>query len=239
MGTQVHTPPSASSDPSIPAVVDRATWESSLADLRRREKAATAELDAIAAERRRLPMVELPLYTLQGEDGEVSLADIFDGRSQLIVYHHMWENDAEWQCGGCTMFTSQFDRTGFLENWDARFVVVTPGPIEDALSYRDKVGNKMAWYSTADSPFGEDMDAPKGGGLQLNVFLRRDDVVYRTYNTQGRGTEQLSYIFPLIDVLPYGRQEAWQDAPDGWPQDDTYSGWPAPSQIAAEARANR
>jgi predicted dithiol-disulfide oxidoreductase (DUF899 family) len=115
-----------------PQVVDQQTWRSALDELRRREKAATRELDAIAAQRRRLPMVEMPDYTLIGADGPVRLVDVFDGRSQLIVYNHMWENGAEWQCGGCTGFTSQFTRLEFLDNYDARFVIVTNGPIAEA-----------------------------------------------------------------------------------------------------------
>lgn len=87
----------------------------------------------------------------------------------------------------------------------------------------------MDWYSTANSPFGSDMGAPPDEGFQLNVFLRVGDAVYRTYNTQGRGVEQLSHTFPLIDLLPYGRQEEWQDSPAGWPQSPTYSRW-APSE---------
>jgi predicted dithiol-disulfide oxidoreductase (DUF899 family) len=90
----------------------------------------------------------------------------------------------------------------------------------------------MEWYSTANSPFGADMGAPPGGGFQVNVFLRDGDSVYRTYNTQGRGTEQLGHTFALIDLLPYGRQEEWQDVPDGWPQSPTYSRW-APSESFA------
>ena len=86
----------------LPPVVDRQTWQAELDELRVREKAATRELDAIAAQRRRLPMVELPDYTLIGADGPIRLVDIFDGRSQLIVYNHMWFEDEEWQCGGCT-----------------------------------------------------------------------------------------------------------------------------------------
>ena len=126
-----------------PPVVDQETWRKELDELRRREKAATRELDAIAAQRRRLPMVELDDYTLIGEDGPVRLADVFGGRSQLIVYNHMWEDGAEWQCPGCTGFTSQFTRLEFLDGYDARFVIVTNGPIDEALAYRDKVGNKM------------------------------------------------------------------------------------------------
>src|SRR5919198_5060226 len=102
-----------------PPVVDQPTWRAALDELRIREKAATRELDAIAAQRRRLPMVEMPDYVLEGEEGPVRLVDLFDGRSQLIVYNHMWNDGAEWQCGGCTGFTSQFTRLDFLDNWDA------------------------------------------------------------------------------------------------------------------------
>lgn len=112
-------------------------------------------------------MVQLPDYTLMGENGPVRLADVFDGGSRLITYHHMWTDGAEWQCGGCTGFTSQFTRLEFLDSYDAGFVVVT----------------------------------------------------------NGRGTEQLSHSFALIDLLPWGRQEEWQDSPLGWPQRPTYSGW--------------
>jgi predicted dithiol-disulfide oxidoreductase (DUF899 family) len=182
-------------------------------------------LPPIAAQRRRLPMVALPDYTLEGEDGPVRLADVFAGRRQLITYHHMWSPGAEWQCGGCTGLTSQFTRLDFLTPYDARFVIVTQGPIDEALAYKEKVGNRMTWYSTADSSFGADVDAPAGGGFAVNVFLRDGDTVYRTWHTDGRGTEQLSHTFPLIDLLPWGRQEPWQDSPDGWPRSQTYEGW--------------
>ena len=216
----------------IPPIVSQQAWEAALADVRAREKAATRELDAIAAARRRLPMVELPDYTLVGPDGDVRLLDLFEDRRQLVVYHHMWSPGEEWQCPGCTSFTSQFTRLGFLEPYDARFVIVTQGAIDEALAYKAKVGNRMAWYSTADSPFGADMGAPPNGGFQLNVFLRVGDTAFRTYNTQGRGVEQLSHTFPLIDLLPYGRQEEWQDSPPGWPQSPTYSRW-MPSEAFA------
>lgn len=222
-----ETPP-----PPRPPVVDDETWRRELAELRLREKAATRELDAIAAQRRRLPMVELPDYTLQGADGPVRLVDLFDGRSQLITYHHMWFPDSEWQCGGCTSFTSQFTRLDFLEPYDARFVIVTQGPIDEALAYRDRVGNRIEWYSTAGSPFGADVDAPAGGGFALNVFLRDGDTVYRTWSTTSRGVEQVAHTFPLIDVLPLGRQEEWQDSPAGWPQGPTYAGWLGSEDVA-------
>ena len=209
----------------LPPVADQETWRKELDELRAREKAATRELDAIAAQRRRLPMVRLPDYTLVGAAGPIRLADVFAGTSQLITYHHMWNPDDEWQCGGCTSFTSTFTRLDFLANYDARFVVVTQGPIDAALAYARRVGNTMAWYSTADSPFGADVDAPLDGGFAVNVFLRDGDTVYRTWHTSGRGVEQLTHTFALADVLPYGRQEVWQDSPEGWPKRPTYSGW--------------
>ncbi len=226
------TNPPATETAALPPVVDQQTWRAALEDLRRREKAATRELDAVAAQRRKLPMVELPDYTLVGADGPVRLADVFDGRSQLIVYNHMWFEGEEWQCPGCTGFTSQFTRLDFLDGYDARFVIVTNGPIDEALAYRDKVGNTMEWYSSSESSFGADMDAAPGEGFAVNVFLRDGDTVYRTWHTNGRGTEQLGYSFGLLDVLPWGRQEEWQDSPDGWPQRPTYSGWADSSDIA-------
>jgi predicted dithiol-disulfide oxidoreductase (DUF899 family) len=144
----------------LPPVVDQEAWQRELDALRVREKAATRELDAIAAQRRRLPMVAMPDCILEGEDGPVRLADVFDGKRQLIVYNHMWFPGEEWQCPGCTGFTSQFTRLEFLDNYDARFVIVTQGPIDEALAYKRWVGNQMTWYSTANSSFGTDVGAP-------------------------------------------------------------------------------
>lgn len=216
----------------LPPVVDTDTWQRELDALRVREKEATRELDAIAAQRRRLPMVELPEYTLVGQDGPIRLAEIFGGATQLIVYNHMWFPGEEFQCGGCTSYTAQFTRTDFLNAYDARFVVVTQGPIDEAVAYKRRVGNQLTWYSTSDSQFGADVGAPPGGGFALNVFLRDGDTVYRTWHSSGRGTEQLSHTFALVDALPYGRREEWQDSPDGWPQGPAYGGWLGSEEIA-------
>ncbi|WP_314425812.1 DUF899 family protein [uncultured Microbacterium sp.] len=217
----------------LPPVVDADTWRRELDALRVREKAATRELDAIAAQRRRLPMVELPEYTLVGAEGPVRLAEIFDGHPQLIVYNHMWTDGNEWQCSGCTGFTSQFTRLDALERYyDARFVIVTNGPIDEALAYRERVGNRMSWYSSADSSFGKDMDAGPNEGFAVNVFLRDGDTVYRTWHTNGRGTERLSHLQGLVDLLPYGRQEEWEQSPEGWPQHPTYDRGMGSKEIA-------
>ncbi|WEK60902.1 MAG: DUF899 family protein [Candidatus Microbacterium colombiense] len=218
----------------LPPVVDAATWQRELDALRVREKAATRELDAIAAQRRRLPMVRMPQYTLVGAEGPVRLSEVFDGHSQLIVYNHMWSPGNEWQCPGCTGFTSQFTRLDGLERYyDARFVIVTNGTIEEALAYRERVGNTMAWYSSADSSFGADVDAPPDGGFGVNVFLRDGDEVFRTWHTNGRGTERLSHLQGLVDLLPYGRQEEWEDSPEGWPKHPTYAQGMGSKEIGA------
>lgn len=216
----------------LPPVVDADTWRRELDELRTREKAATRELDAIAAQRRRMPMVEVADHTLTGPDGPIALSDIFDGRSQLIVYNHMWTDGATFQCGGCTGYTSQFTRLDFLDNYDARFVIVTNGPIDEALNYKRRVGNQMDWYSAAGTTFGTEVDAAPGEGFAINVFLRDGQRVFRTWHTAGRGTEQLGHSFSLLDILPWGRQEEWQDVPDGWPQRPTYSGWAGSADIA-------
>lgn len=218
---------------SLPPVVDAATWQSEPDALRVREKAATRELDAVAAQRRRLPMVEMPDYVLDGPEGPVRLVDLFQGRSQLITYSHMWHPGQTWQCPGCTSWTAQFTRLEFLDHYDARFVIVTQGPIDEALAYRERVGNRMEWYSTANSPFGSEMGAPPNAGFAVNVFLRNGDSVYRTWHTDGRGTEQLGYIHGLVDILPWGRQEEWEDSPPGWPQHGTYDGG-VPSSVFGE-----
>lgn len=220
-------------NPALPPVVDRQTWQAALDELRIREKAATRELDAIAAQRRKLPAVQLPEYTLTAEDGSsVTLAEVFDGRSQLLTYHHMWTDGNDWQCPGCTGFTSQYTRLDALDAWDARFVIVTNGPIEEALAYKQRVGNRMTWYSSAGSDFGADVGAAPGAGFALNTFVRDGDTVFRVWNTDGRGTEQLGYLFGVLDALPYGRQEQWQDVPAGWPQGPTYSKWASSQDIA-------
>ena len=218
----------------LPPVVDEQTWREELAALRIREKAATREQDAIAAARRRLPAVKLPEYTLIAEDGSrVSLADVFDGRSQLVTYHHMWTDGANWQCQGCTGFTSNWTRTGSIEAMDARFVVVTNGPMEEILAYKKRVGNQLTWYSSAESSFGADVDAGPNGAFGINVFLRDGEDVYRTWHTGSRGAELFNPVFAFSNVLPYGRQEEWQDVPEGWPQHPTYEGGLGSKGIAA------
>ena len=201
-----------------PAVVDRATWEAERDKLLAREKAHTREGDAIAAARRRLPMVEADAaVTLVGEDGPVSLLDVFEGRRQLVVYFHMWHTGmpAADQCEGCTFFNGQVRELSYLHSRDVTYATFCDGPYDEGSRYRDFMGWDVPWYSAAD--VGDALLAGRGFGL-LVCYLRDGERVFETYANTGRGTEVMAPSYGLLDMTVYGRQESWEDSPDGWPK---------------------
>ena len=202
----------------LPAVVDRATWQAQLDDLLVREKAHTREGDAIAAARRRLPMVEIdPAIPLIGERGPVRLADVFEGRRQLIVYFHMWHagQPAEAQCEGCTFFNGQVRELSYLHARDVTYATFCQGPYEESIAYRDFMGWDTPWYSARDSA--EALLAGRWFGMQV-CYLRQGDRVFETYWSSGRAAEVLAPTYALLDMTVYGRQETWEDSPSGWPR---------------------
>ena len=222
-----------------PPIVSKDAWESEIAALRTREKAATRERDAIAAARRRLPMVEVEDYTIQSRDGPIKFSDVFDGCSQLIVYSHMWEDGQEYQCNGCTgMIMSLTPAVESIRSRDARFVVFVKGPIEEGIAYAKKMGYMVPIYSSHGSTYEKDVGCPQGGFI-WNVFFKHQGKVYRTWYTMGRGSETFHYIHGMLDVLPYGRKEEWQDVPKGWPQGKTYEGWKSSEELAHEVAKAR
>jgi len=214
------------SDQAFPPVVDRATWQAELDGLRVREKAHTREGDAIAAARRRLPMVEVdPTLTLTGPDGPVTLLEAFEGRSQLIAYFHMWHagHPTEEQCEGCTFYTTQVRELSYLHSRDVTYAVFAQGPYEDTVRYKEFMGWEMPWYSAQDSA--ETLLTGRHVGMFYLVFYLRDgDRVFETYWTNGRGVEVMDNSYALLDMTPYGRQEPWEDSPGGWPQPRTVDG---------------
>jgi len=203
----------------LPSVTDRATWQSRLDELLAKEKAHTRAGDALAAERRRLPMVEVDARTpLTGADGAVPLLDVFEGRSQLIAYFHMWHDGkpAAQQCVGCTFSTSHMNELSYLNSRDVTYATFCEGPYEASSRYRDFMGWTMPWYSVP----AESVDAlvaDRDFGI-LVCYLRDGDRVYETYWTTGRGNERMSPSYALMDLTPYGRQEFWEDSPSGWPK---------------------
>ncbi len=203
-----------------PREVDRSTFEAELDALRAREKAHTREGDAIAAARRRLPMVEVDAATqLIGERGAVTLLDAFEGRRMLIAYYFMWfaGKPAADQCEGCTWVTSQVRELSYVHSRDVTFAVLCQGPYEESARYRDFMGWEMPWYSALGSL--DTLLAGRQAGLfHLVCYLRQGDRVFETYWTKRRGAEVMDYSFALLDMTVYGRQETWEDSPAGWPQ---------------------
>src|SRR5579859_1426122 len=211
----------------MPAVVDRATYQSQLDELRLREKAHTKEGDAIAAARRRLPMVEVDSATpLIGEQGPVTLLDTFEGRRMLLAYYFMWHtgHPAPEQCEGCTWDTSQVRELSYIHSRDVTYATFCQGPYQESARYRDFMGWEMPWYSAQDS-----LDtllvgrqhARSGdwvGRMHIVCYLRQGSKVFETYWTTSRGVEVMDNSFRLLDLTIYGRQETWEDSPSGWPQ---------------------
>jgi predicted dithiol-disulfide oxidoreductase (DUF899 family) len=210
-----------------PQVVSTAEWQAARDKLLVKEKELTRQRDALAAERRRLPMVRVEKdYLFEGPDGEASLLDLFDGRRQLIVYRFFFEPGvARWPeagCGGCSMFVDNVGHLAHLHARDTSLVLVSPAPQADIKRLKERMGWKIPWFTTTDD-FSEDFDVPEYFGL--NVFLRDGEEVFRTYFTNGRAAEAIGPVWSFLDLTPLGRQETWEDSPEGYPQDPPYSWW--------------
>jgi predicted dithiol-disulfide oxidoreductase (DUF899 family) len=201
-----------------PKVVDRATYQAELDVLRIREKKHTREGDAIAAARRRLPMVEVPATSpLIGPDGPVTLLEVFEGRRLLIAYYQMWHQGrpAAAQCEGCTFFNSQVRELSYLHSRDVTYATLCQGRYDESVRYRDFMGWDVPWYSAAESI---DVLMAGRGPFMLACYLRQGERVFETYWTTGRGVEAMDQTYGLLDRTVYGRQEPWEDSPAGWPQ---------------------
>jgi predicted dithiol-disulfide oxidoreductase (DUF899 family) len=215
-----------------PQVVSAAEWEASREELLREEKAATRARDALAATRRRLPMVRIEKdYGFEGPDGRATLLDLFEGRRQLLLYHFMFARDVEgWPtagCPGCSMFVDQVGHLSHLHARDTSFVLVSRAPLANIERYRERMGWSIPWYSSEGTDFNSDFGATReyGETFGLSVFLRDGDDVFRTYFTAGRGVEALGSVWTLLDLTPLGRQESWEDSPEGYPQTPPYQWW--------------
>jgi predicted dithiol-disulfide oxidoreductase (DUF899 family) len=205
----------------MPPVVERATFEAEVDSLRVREKAHIREGDAIAAARRRLPMVEVDAdLGLIGPEGPCTLLDAFEGRRQLIAYYFMWHpgHPAPEQCEGCTWCTTQVEELAYLHSRDITFAVFCQGPYEESIRYHDFMGWDMPWYSALPS-LDTLLVGRHVGLMHLVCYLRDGDRVFETYWTTRRGVDAMDYSYALMDLTVYGRQEPWEDSPAGWPQE--------------------
>jgi predicted dithiol-disulfide oxidoreductase (DUF899 family) len=221
-----------SSTINLPPVVSQGEWEAAREALLVKEKEATRARDALAAERRRLPMVRIDKsYVFEGPNGEAGLLDLFEGRRQLILYHFMFAHDVEgWPTAGCDGCSMVVDQVGHLAHFHARdtsFALVSRAPLANIEAYRERMGWAIPWYSSAGSDFNDDfgLTSDRGETFGLSVFLRDGDDVYRTYFTDGRGVEALGSVWTFLDLTPLGRQETWEDSPAGYPQTPPYEWW--------------
>jgi len=227
---------------SLPEIVSREEWVTARRDLLDKEKRFTRERDALNAERRRLPMVgvEKP-YVFDGPDGSARLLDLFEGRSQLIVYHFMWLYDEDRACPSCSAFVDQIGHLAHLNARDTTFAAISRGPLAKIEAFKERMGWTFPWYSSAASDFNFDFHVtfdesvapfeynfrtkseieatgiPVGEWEQpfdlhgLSVFLRDGERVFHTYSTYARGTDGLGFVSTFLDLTPLGRQEEWEE----------------------------
>jgi predicted dithiol-disulfide oxidoreductase (DUF899 family) len=216
----------------LPRIVSLAEWQAAHEKLLVKEKAATRARDALAAERRRLPMVQIEKdYIFEGQKGKVSLLDLFEGRRQLIVYHFMFAPGVEgWPeagCPGCSLVVDQIGHLAHLHARDTSFALVSRAPLANIERYKKRMGWTVPWFSSHGSDFNVDfgVTTDEGECFGLSVFLRDGNRTFRTYFTSGRGVEALGSVWTFLDLTPLGRQEEWEDSPAGWPQTPPYDWW--------------
>jgi len=215
----------------FPKIVDQAEWKKARDALLVKEKVATRARDALAAERRRLPMVRIDKKSVfDGPRGKMSLLDLFEGRRQLILYHFMFAPPVSgWPdagCVGCSMVIDQFGHLAHFHARDTSFCLVSRAPLENIEKFKKRMGWTYPWYSSDGSEFNKDfgLTTDKHEKYGLSVFIHDDKDVYRTYFTDGRGVEGLN-LWTFLDLTPLGRQEEWQDSPAGGPRTKPGAWW--------------
>ena len=208
----------------LPDIATPDEWHAEIDKLRIKEKELTRAHDTVNALRRRLPMVKIDKqYEFEGEEGSVSLFDLFGGRSQLIVYHFMFDPDWEAGCPGCSWVTDAMSHPAHLHARDTSLVLISRAPLQKLLAFRELMGWYLPWYSSFKSDFNFDFDATDDDGEHhvTSVFLRDGVDIYRTYFTDRRGVEYLGSHWTYLDLTVFGRQESWEDSPERWPKRDS------------------
>lgn len=226
-----------------PPIASTEEWLSLRRQLLEKEKELTRAYDAVNAARRRLPMVKIDKnYSFEGPNGPASLADLFEGQRQVIVYHFMFDPSWDQGCMGCTGFVDSLGDLSMLQARNTHFVLISRAPLAKLDAYKQARGWNRPWFSSFGSDFNDDFHVTldknhspteynfrqtegkfQGEAHGLSVFFRLDnDDVFHTYSSYARGVERLTDAYSLLDVTPYGRQEDFEDSPPGWPQKPTY-----------------
>jgi len=211
-----------------PPIVTREEWNAARERLLVKEKELTRARDAMAAARRRMPWLAVDKeYAFDGPDGRVSLLDLFRGRRQLIVYRAFFEPGVEgWPdhaCGGCSMVADQVAHLAHLNARGTTLVFASRGPQAEIRRLKARMGwEDIPWVTITDS-FDSDFDVPEWHGT--NAFIRDGDRVFRTYFINNRGDEAMGGTWSYLDITALGRQEEWEDSPQGYPQTKPYKWW--------------
>ena len=225
------------SEMQLPPVVSPEAWEAAREQMLVKEKALTRARDALAAERRRMPRMAVgKSYEFEGPNGKVRLLDLFEGRRQLIVYRAFFEPGVfgwpDHACRGCSLGADQVAHLSHLNARDTTLVYASRAPQADIARLKARMGWAMPWYTITDS-FDADFGVREWHGH--NVFFRDGDKVFRTYFINNRGDEALGTTWSYLDITPLGRQETWEDSPQGYPQSPPYKWWNWHDNYATEA----
>jgi predicted dithiol-disulfide oxidoreductase (DUF899 family) len=216
-----------------PPIVTPQEWKAAREELLVKEKQLTRARDALAAERRRMPWLPVEKeYEFDGPDGKASLLDLFQGRRQLIVYRAFFEPGVtgwpENACRGCSLVADQVAHPAHLNVRDTTLVFVSRAPQANIERLKERMGWLMPWYTITDD-FDADFDVDEWHGT--NAFIRDThagtghDRVFRTYFVNDRGDEAMGSTWSYLDITALGRQEEWEDSPEGYPQTPPYRWW--------------
>lgn len=211
----------------LPPIVSAKEWETARQNLLTKEKEVSRARDGLAAARRRMPRVEVEkAYAFEGPDGRVSLLDLFEGRRQLILYRFFYEpgvaNFPEDGCPGCSFLADQVGHVAHLNARDTTLAFVSRAPQPDIVRWKTRMGWAMPWYTITDG-FDADFGVDEWHGT--NAFIREGGRVFRTYFVNNRGDEAMGSTWNYLDLTALGRQEEWEDSPEGYPQGPSYTWW--------------
>ncbi len=223
-----------------PPVVAPQEWEAARLQLLVKEKELTRARDAMAAQRRRMPWMAIEKqYVFEGPNGKVSLLDLFEGRPQLVLYRAFFEPGVfgwpEHACRGCSLGADQVGNLAHLNARDTTLAWASRAGQADIARLKARMGWKMPWYTITDD-FDKDFGVNEWHGH--NVFFRDGNRIFRTYFINSRGDEAMGSVWSYLDLTPLGRQENWEDSPEGYPQTDPYKWWNWHDNYAAEVSPN-
>lgn len=209
----------------MPPIVSPEEWKAAREGMLVKEKQLTHARDALSAERRRMPRMAVTKdYSFEGPNGAASLLDLFEGRDQLIVYRAFFEPGVDgWPdaaCRGCSQVADQVVNPAHINARNTSLAFVSRAPQVDIDRLKARFGwGFIPWYSLTDD-FDADFEVDMWHGT--NAFYRDGDEITRTYFMDKRGDELMGSQWTYLDITALGRQEAWEDSPDGYPQTPTY-----------------